>query len=61
MEDNSSSDDEIKDSPLSPKLGGKKLKLNDGSSQDSLKETGTAFLLFGFLKIFLRSKNWCPF
>ncbi|XP_026314772.1 DDB1- and CUL4-associated factor 8 [Hyposmocoma kahamanoa] len=39
MEDNSSSDDEIKDSPLSPKLGGKKLKLNDGSSQDSLKET----------------------
>lgn len=54
MEDNSSSDDEIKDSPLSPKLGGKKLKLNDGSSQDSLKETGTAFLLFGFIKIFLR-------
>ncbi|KAL0831609.1 hypothetical protein ABMA28_002387 [Loxostege sticticalis] len=38
MEDNSSSDDEVKDSPLSPKMGGKKFKLNDGSSQDSLKE-----------------------
>lgn len=48
MEDNSSSDDEIKDAPnlsLSPKLGGKKLKLNDGSSQDSLKETGMFFFL----------------
>lgn len=40
MEDNSSSDDEIKDSPTSPKSGGKKLKLNDGSSQDSFQETG---------------------
>lgn len=40
MEDNSSSDDEVKDSPLSPKMGGKKFKLNDGSSQDSLKEAG---------------------
>lgn len=39
MEDNSCSDDEIKDSPSSPKLGSKKLKLNDGSSQDSVKET----------------------
>ncbi|XP_034827389.1 DDB1- and CUL4-associated factor 8 [Maniola hyperantus] len=39
MEDNSCSDDEIKDSPSSPKLGSKKLKLNDGSSQDSAKET----------------------
>lgn len=38
MEDNSSSDDEIKDSTTSPKSGGKKLKLNDGSSQDSFKE-----------------------
>lgn len=40
MEDNSSSDDEIPYSPTSPKFGGKKLKLNDGSSQDSFKETG---------------------
>lgn len=40
MQDNSSNDDETKDSPLSPKLGGKKLKLNDGSSQDSNNETG---------------------
>lgn len=40
MEDNSPSDEELKDSPLSPKLGGKKLKLNDGSSQDSLDEGG---------------------
>ncbi|XP_026733216.1 DDB1- and CUL4-associated factor 8 [Trichoplusia ni] len=39
MEDNSSSDDEIPYSPTSPKFGGKKLKLNDGSSQDSFKET----------------------
>ncbi|KAJ0175839.1 hypothetical protein K1T71_008998 [Dendrolimus kikuchii] len=39
MEDNSSSDDDIQDSPTSPKSGGKKLKLNDGSSQDSFKET----------------------
>ncbi|CAH0406790.1 unnamed protein product [Chilo suppressalis] len=39
MEDNTSSDDDVKDSPLSPKLGGKKFKLNDGSSQDSLTET----------------------
>ncbi|KAL4710605.1 hypothetical protein ACJJTC_003241 [Scirpophaga incertulas] len=35
MEDNSCSDDEIKESPVSPKSGGKKLKLNDGSSQGS--------------------------
>lgn len=40
MEDNSSSDDEVNDSPLSPKLGGKKLKLNDGSSHDSIKDAG---------------------
>lgn len=33
------SDDEQKD-VLSPKMGGKKLKLNDGSSQDSLKDLG---------------------
>ncbi|XP_047019246.1 DDB1- and CUL4-associated factor 8 isoform X2 [Helicoverpa armigera] len=40
MEDNnSSSDDEIPYSPTSPQSGGKKLKLNDGSSQDSIKET----------------------
>ncbi|KAJ8721232.1 hypothetical protein PYW07_002007 [Mythimna separata] len=38
MEDNSS-DDEIPYSPTSPQFGGKKLKLNDGSSQDSFKET----------------------
>ncbi|XP_072938613.1 DDB1- and CUL4-associated factor 8 [Epargyreus clarus] len=42
MEDNSLSDDEIKDSPVSPKMGVKKLKLNDGSSQDSFKETASA-------------------
>lgn len=40
MEDNLPSDDEVKDSPMSPKLGNKKLKLNDGSSQDSLIEGG---------------------
>lgn len=40
MDDNSSSDDEVKDSPVSPKMGGKKFKLNDGSSQDSFKEAG---------------------
>lgn len=40
MEDNGSSDDDVKDSPLSPKMGGKKFKLNDGSSQDSFKEAG---------------------
>ncbi|XP_050562052.1 DDB1- and CUL4-associated factor 8 isoform X4 [Spodoptera frugiperda] len=39
MEDNSSSDDEIPSSSTGPKSGGKKLKLNDGSSQDSVKET----------------------
>nr|XP_026489522.1 DDB1- and CUL4-associated factor 8 isoform X1 [Vanessa tameamea] len=38
MEDNFSNDDEMKDSSVSPKFGGKKLKLNDGSSHDSLKE-----------------------
>ncbi|XP_037298100.1 DDB1- and CUL4-associated factor 8 [Manduca sexta] len=42
MDDNSTSDDEIKESPSSPKSGGKKVKLNDGSSQDSLKETAVA-------------------
>ncbi|CAG4949474.1 unnamed protein product [Colias eurytheme] len=42
MEDNSPSDEEIKDSPVSPKQGGKKLKLNDGSSQDSLNEGASA-------------------
>ncbi|XP_050668654.1 DDB1- and CUL4-associated factor 8 [Leptidea sinapis] len=37
MEDsNPPSDDEIQDLPLSPQSGGKKLKLNDGSSQDSI-------------------------
>ncbi|CAH2077076.1 unnamed protein product, partial [Iphiclides podalirius] len=41
MEDNSSSDDEVNDSPLSPKLGGKKLKLNDGSSHDSIKDAAS--------------------
>ncbi|CAH0714662.1 unnamed protein product, partial [Brenthis ino] len=41
MEENFSSEDEIKDSTLSPKKGGKKLKLNDGSSQDSLTETAS--------------------
>lgn len=40
MDDNNSSDDEFRESPASPKSGGKKLKLNDGSSQDSFKETG---------------------
>lgn len=45
MEDNSCSDDEIKISPSSPKLGTKKLKLNDGSSQDSIKETREYFFL----------------
>ncbi|KAI8422807.1 hypothetical protein MSG28_006552 [Choristoneura fumiferana] len=35
MDDNSSSDDEVKEFPLSPIMGGKKLKLNDGSSQES--------------------------
>ncbi|XP_012548661.1 DDB1- and CUL4-associated factor 8 [Bombyx mori] len=39
MDDNNSSDDEFRESPASPKSGGKKLKLNDGSSQDSFKET----------------------
>ncbi|KAF9418346.1 hypothetical protein HW555_004776 [Spodoptera exigua] len=39
MEDNSSSDDEIPSSSTGSKSGGKKLKLNDGSSQDSVKET----------------------
>ncbi|CAH2108636.1 unnamed protein product [Euphydryas editha] len=38
MEDNFPNDDEIQDSSLSPKFVGKKLKLNDGSSQDSLIE-----------------------
>ncbi|XP_023933984.2 DDB1- and CUL4-associated factor 8 isoform X2 [Bicyclus anynana] len=38
MENNSCSEDETKDSPASPKLSSKKLKLNDGSSQDSIKE-----------------------
>lgn len=46
MEENFSSEDEIKDSTLSPKKGGKKLKLNDGSSQDSLTETGKYVLSF---------------
>lgn len=39
MEENFSSEDDIKDPTLSPKKSGKKLKLNDGSSQDSLTET----------------------
>ncbi|KAM3963639.1 LOW QUALITY PROTEIN: DDB1- and CUL4-associated factor 8 [Aphomia sociella] len=41
MDDNPSSDDEVQESPLSPKLGGKKLKLNDGSSQDSIKDAAS--------------------
>lgn len=41
MED-PSSDDEVQDSPLSPKLGGKKLKLNDGSSQDSIMDAAAS-------------------
>lgn len=40
MDDNSSSDDEVKEFPLSPVMGGKKLKLNDGSSQESSNESG---------------------
>lgn len=39
MEDNSS-DDEIREGVLSPKLGGKKLKMNDGSSQESVRDAG---------------------
>lgn len=46
MDDNLPSDDEITDSPMSPKLGGKKLKLNDGSSQDSLNEEGKYSFFF---------------
>ncbi|XP_064292516.1 DDB1- and CUL4-associated factor 8 isoform X2 [Plodia interpunctella] len=42
MEDNPSSDDEVNKSPISPKMGGKKLKLNDGSSQESLKDSGSS-------------------
>ncbi|XP_013180878.1 PREDICTED: DDB1- and CUL4-associated factor 8 [Papilio xuthus] len=38
MEDNSSSDDEVNDSPASRKLSGKKIKLNDGTSQNSAKD-----------------------
>lgn len=34
MEDKSS-DDEGKESPNSPQMGGKKLKLNDGTPQDT--------------------------
>ncbi|XP_045447478.1 DDB1- and CUL4-associated factor 8 [Melitaea cinxia] len=41
MENNFPNDDENQDSSLSPKCGGKKQKLNDGSSQDSLKETAS--------------------
>ncbi|GBP94821.1 DDB1- and CUL4-associated factor 8 [Eumeta japonica] len=41
MDDNSA-DEEIKDENLSPQQGGKKLKLNDGSSQDSLKDLGNS-------------------
>lgn len=44
MEENFSSEDDIKDPTLSPKKGGKKLKLNDGSSQDSLTEAGKFYL-----------------
>lgn len=42
LEDTSSSDDEIEVpySPSSPQFGGKKLKLNDGSSQDSFRAAG---------------------
>ncbi|XP_013187255.1 DDB1- and CUL4-associated factor 8 [Amyelois transitella] len=43
MEDNPPSDDEVNNSPVSPKIGAKKLKLNDGSSQDSLnKDSGSS-------------------
>ncbi|KAJ2950254.1 hypothetical protein O0L34_g11617 [Tuta absoluta] len=41
MEDSSSNDDEIKDAPTSPNITKKKLKMNDGSSQDSLKGAGS--------------------
>lgn len=40
MDDNGSTDEDVKESPCSPKMGGKKFKLNDGSSQDSFKEAG---------------------
>lgn len=39
MEENSSTDDEVKNS-CSEKTGSKKIKLNNGSSQDSLSDTG---------------------
>lgn len=44
-DDNSFTDGEPKDStePLSPKMGGKKLKLNDGSSQESSQEKGKIY------------------
>lgn len=44
MDDNSSGYEEIQDSCTSHKSGGKKLKLNDGSSQDSIKDTGKCSL-----------------
>lgn len=60
MEDNSCSDDEIKISPSSPKLGTKKLKLNDGSSQDSIKETREYFFNFTDIRyVFFLWVNFC--
>lgn len=49
MENNFPNDDENQDSSLSPKSGGKKQKLNDGSSQDSNKETGKYGVLIGIV------------
>lgn len=43
MEDNSS-DDDIRENNVSPRMGGKKLKLNDGSSQESIKEPGNKII-----------------
>lgn len=48
MENNFPNDDENQDSSLSPKSGGKKQKLNDGSSQDS-QETGKYGVLIGIV------------
>ncbi|XP_048480511.1 DDB1- and CUL4-associated factor 8 isoform X3 [Plutella xylostella] len=41
MEDNSS-DDDIRENNVSPRMGGKKQKLNDGSSQESIKEPASS-------------------
>lgn len=49
MEDNSSSDDEVNESTTSRKMSGKKLKLNDGSSQNSTKDAGIIIILNNIL------------